>query len=133
VIGPDHDSCPSGQLPTSRLSGINPSSGNSFRAVVVFVGDRLQPDSFSLLGRGDGDVGKAALRCRAVPVLYTRGTLYDISLVDDLCWFASFLVITRALRDEQNLTSWMNMPIQLCTCVIGRYSNRRIECAVSDT
>ena len=68
-----------------------------------------------------------------MPVVYTRGAFDYISLMNDLYGLSPFLVITRALGDEQNLTSSMNMPIQLCAGVIGGYSNRGIEGTVSCT
>jgi len=39
--------------------------------------------------------------------------------------------VASALSNEQNLTTWMNMPIQLCTGAIGRLSNAGVEGAVS--
>ena len=68
-----------------------------------------------------------------MPMLYTWEAFDYISLVNDLYWLSPFLVVTGALGDEQNLTSWMNLPIQLCPGIIRCDSNRGIECTVSYT
>ena len=68
-----------------------------------------------------------------MPVLYTREAFDHISLMNDLYGLSPFLVITRALGDEQNLTSWMNMPIQLCAGAISGHSDRGVEGTVSYT
>ena len=68
-----------------------------------------------------------------MPVLYTQGAFDYISLMNYLYGLSPFLVITRALGDEQNLTSWMNMPIQLCAGTISGYSDRGVEGTVSYT
>jgi hypothetical protein len=52
--------------------------------------------------------------------------------VHDANRFSAFLVVAGALGDEQNLAAGMNMPIQLCTCVVGCQGNAGIERAVAD-
>ena len=64
-------------------------------------------------------------------MLYARKTLDYIPLVNHLYWLSPFLVKACAFGDEQNLTAWMNMPIQLCTGIVGCYSNTGIECTVT--
>ena len=68
-----------------------------------------------------------------MPMLYIWEAFDYVSLVNDLYWLSPFLVVTGARGYEQNLTSWMNMPIQLCTGIIRCDSNRGIECTVSHT
>src|SRR5271168_1785268 len=44
------------------------------------------------------------------------------------CVLASpFLIVASAFRNQQNLATWMNMPIQLCTDTISCDSNTRIQ------
>ena len=64
-------------------------------------------------------------------MLHARRALYDISLVNDSSWLSPFLIVASAFCDEQNLTAWMNMPIQLCTRIVGCLSNAWVERAVS--
>jgi len=64
-------------------------------------------------------------------MLHARKAFYYISLVNDLYWLSPFLIIAGTFRNKQNLTAWMNMPIQLCTGIIGCHSNAGIECTVS--
>jgi len=68
-----------------------------------------------------------------MPMLYARRAFYDIALVNDPYWFSPFLVVASAFGDEENLTTWMNMPIQFRTGTIGCYSNTGVECTVSCT
>src|SRR5579863_3011334 len=104
----------------------------SLCAVVVLIGDGLQPDGLALCSRCDRDIGEAVIRCCAVPVLHARSAFDHVSFMNDARRLASFLVVAGALRDEQNLTTRMNMPIQLCTCVVRRHGNAGIESAVSN-
>lgn len=60
-------------------------------------------------------------------MLYARKTFDYIPLVDHLYWLSPFLIIASAFRNEQNLTTGMNMPIQLCAGIVGCYSNTGIE------
>src|SRR6185503_13317398 len=101
-------------------------------AVVVLVCDRLQPDRLPLCSRCDRDIGEAVIRCCAVPVLHVRSAFDHVSFVNDARRLASFLVVACALGDEQNLTPRVNMPVQLCPCVVRRHGNAGIESAVSN-
>src|SRR5579863_3524721 len=103
----------------------------SLCAVVVLIGDGLQPDGLALCSRCDRDIGEAVIRCCAVPVLYTRSAFDHVSLVNDARRLSSLLVVAGALGDEQNLTTRMNVPVQLCTCIVRRHGNARIKRAVS--
>ena len=58
---------------------------------------------------------------------HARSTLDYISLVNDLDRLPSFLVEAGSFGDEQNLTTWMYVPIELRTGIIGSYSNAGIE------
>ncbi len=64
-------------------------------------------------------------------MLYAWRALYDISLVNDSYWLSSFLIVSSAFRDEQNLTARMNMPIELCTGIINCLSNPGVKHAVA--
>ncbi len=64
-------------------------------------------------------------------MLYAGKALDDISLVNDLYWLSPFLIVASAFGDQQNLATWMNMPIQLCTDTISCDSNAGIERTVS--
>ena len=64
-------------------------------------------------------------------MLHARSAFDYISLVNDACRLSSFLVVASAFGDEQNLTARMNMPIQLCTGIIGCHGNTGIERTVS--
>lgn len=64
-------------------------------------------------------------------MLYARSALYYVSLMNDLYGLSPFLIKARAFGDKQNLTTWMNVPIQLCSGIIGCYSNTGIERTVS--
>jgi len=64
-------------------------------------------------------------------MLDSRTAFDHISLVNYSCWLSPFLVKACAFGDKQNLTAWMNMPIQLCTGIIGCHGNTGIECTVS--
>lgn len=90
-----------------------------FHAVIVLVADRLQPNCFPLVSRCNRYIGKAASRRCAVPMLHSRSAFDYISLVNDSYGLPPFLVKAGALGDQQNLTAWMNVPIQLCTGIIG--------------
>src|SRR5580692_12467295 len=65
-------------------------------------------------------------------MLHSRNAFDHIPLVNDARRLASFLVVAGALCDEQNLTTRMNMPVQLCTCVVRRHGNAGIQRAVSN-
>ena len=39
--------------------------------------------------------------------------------MNDLCRLSAFLIIASAFGDQENLPTWMNMPIQLCAGIIG--------------
>ena len=60
-------------------------------------------------------------------MLYARETLYYVPLVDNLYWLSPFLIIASAFQNKENLTTWVNMPIQLCTGIKGCYGNGVIE------
>ena len=104
----------------------------SLYAAVILIRDGLEPDGLALCSGCDGDISEAVLRCCAVPVLYTRSAFDYVSLVNDACRLASFLVVAGTLCDEQNLTTWMDMPVQLCACVLRRHRDAGIESAVSN-
>lgn len=67
-----------------------------------------------------------------MPVFYAGSALDDVTLVDDLDWLASFLVVASALGDEQHLASGMDVPIELRAGTIDRLCDSGIEGAVSD-
>ena len=94
--------------------------GSLFRALIILIADGLQPNCFAFLSRCYRYIGEGTSRCSAVPVLYARSAFDYISLVNDSYRLSSFLIVASALSNEQNLTTWMNMPIQLCTGAIGR-------------
>src|SRR5437899_514299 len=100
-------------------------------AVIVFIAHRLQPNCFSFLSWCNGDVGKATLRRCAVPMLHSRSAFDYVSLVNDARRLSSFLIVASPFGDQQNLTTRMTMPIQLCAGIIGCHCNTGIECAVS--
>src|SRR5579863_6668615 len=104
----------------------------SLCAVVVLIGNRFEPDGFALCCRCDRDVGEGVIRCCAVPVLYTRSAFDHVSLANDACRLTSFLVVSSALSDQQNLTARMNMPVKLCTRAVRRHGDAGIESAVSN-
>src|SRR6266498_1073268 len=106
--------------------------GPLLHGVVFFVGNRFQPNSFSLLSRCDRNVGKGTIGRCSVPVLYTRRAFDHISLMDDLYRLSLFLVIAYAFSDEQHLASRMDMPIQLCTGTINCLSDTGVEGTVSN-
>ena len=54
-----------------------------------------------------------------MPVLHSRSAFDYVSLVNDLCRLSAFLIIASAFGDQENLPTWMNMPIQLCAGIIG--------------
>ena len=60
-------------------------------------------------------------------MLDTRSAFDYISLVGHADRFFAFLIIHSALGDQQNLATWMNMPIQLCSGIIGCNSNTEID------
>ena len=64
-------------------------------------------------------------------MLHSRSALDHISFVNDSRRLSPFLVKACAFGDQQNLTTWMNMPIKLCTGIIGCHGNTGIECTVS--
>lgn len=66
-----------------------------------------------------------------MPMLYSRSAFDYISLVNDSYRLSPFLVIAGAFGDKQNLTAWMNMPIQLCPGIIGCHRNTGIKASVS--
>jgi hypothetical protein len=64
-------------------------------------------------------------------MLYARSAFDDIALVNDTDWLSPLLIVARALGDEQNLATWMNVPIQLCTGIIGCLGNTGVERTIS--
>ena len=60
-------------------------------------------------------------------MLYAGKAFYYIPFVDYLYWLSPFLIIASPFENKQNLTTWMTMPIQLCTGLKGCYSNSVIE------
>ena len=65
-------------------------------------------------------------------MLKARRALDHISFANDSRRLALLLVIANAFGDEQNLSGGMDVPIQLCTSIVGGCSNTRIEGAVAD-
>jgi hypothetical protein len=104
-----------------------------FHAVVFFISNRLQPNSFSFLSRRNRYIGKAAIGRCPVPMLHAWSALDYIALVNDLHGLASLLIKASALGDEQNLTPWMHVPIQLCTGIISCDGDTGVEGTVSYT
>src|SRR3974390_812378 len=104
----------------------------SLCAVLVLIGDGFEPDGLALCSGCDRDIGEAVAWCCAVPVL-DAGSAFDyIRLGNDANRLSAFLVVAGALGDEQNLTAWMDMPVQFCTCVVGCHGDAGIERAVAD-
>jgi hypothetical protein len=64
-------------------------------------------------------------------MLHARGAFDYISLVNHTDRLSPLLIIASAFGDQQNLTTWMNVPIQLCTGAINCLSNTGIEGTVS--
>lgn len=64
-------------------------------------------------------------------MLYPRSAFDYVSLVNDVRRPSSFLIVASPFGDQQNLTAWMNVPIKLCTGIIGCHGNAGIECRVS--
>ena len=62
-----------------------------------------------------------------MPMLYAGKTFDDVPFVSDLDWLSSFLIVASTFHNQQNLTTRMHVPIQLCARVEGCYRNREIE------
>ena len=60
-------------------------------------------------------------------MLYARKTFDYIPFVNNLYWLPSFLIVASAFQNKQNLTTWMNVPVELCTRIEGCYSKSVIE------
>src|SRR3974390_2938175 len=107
------------------------SEPSSFRAVVVFIADRLKPDGLSLLRRRNRDVGKRTVRRGGVPMLDPRSAFDYVSLVSDTDWLSPLLVIAGAFGDEKNLATGVNMPVEPCAGAVGCLGDGRVEASVS--
>ena len=103
-----------------------------FRAIIVLVADRFQPNCLSLLSRSNGDVGKGAFRCCPVPMLHTWSAFDDTSLVNHASVLSPFLIIACSFGDQQNLPTGMDVPIELGTGIVNRLSNSGIEGTVTN-
>ena len=66
-----------------------------------------------------------------MPMLHSRSAFDYVSLMNHARRPSSLLIVASPFRDQQNLTAWMTMPIQLCTGIIGSHRDTRIERAVS--
>jgi hypothetical protein len=94
-------------------------TGNLFRAVIVLLANRFQPDYCSFLSEMSRPDGKTTVWGCAVPMLDSRSAFNYISLANDARGLLPFLIVASTFSDQQNLTARMTMPIQLCTSLIG--------------
>jgi len=104
---------------------------NLFRAVIVLIANRLQPDCFSFLSGCHCQIGKTTVWGCTVPMLDSRSALDYISHANDARGLPSFLIVAGTFGDQQNLTARMTMPIQLRASLIGCHGNTGIECTVA--
>ncbi len=65
-------------------------------------------------------------------MLYAWSAFDYISLVDHADRLSPFLIVASTFGDKQDLTTWMNMPVQLRTGTINCLSNTRIEGTISN-
>src|ERR1700722_10243559 len=96
-------------------------------APVGLLDDRLEPNRLTLLRRCNRYICEGTIRCCTVPMLHTRSALDQVSFVNNLDWLPSFLVKAEAFGDEQNLATWVNVPVQHRTGIIGSHGNAGIK------
>ena len=101
-------------------------------ALILVIADRPEPNRLTLRRRGNGCIGKGAIRCCGVPMFNSSGALDHIPFTNDPRWLALLLVIANAFGDEQNLSSGMNVPIQPGARIVGRLSDTWIKGTVAD-
>lgn len=95
------------------LSGLRcPKRYERLRQLIVLSAiDGLHPDGGPFLGvYFNGEVGKPAVLCRAVPVLDMRGDVDDVARLQFTCGLAPFLVPAAAGGNEQRLTAFVSVP-----------------------